>query len=131
MTVAWKGWRPLKWTKVEEIKPLIEKYFKETPKDEWTITWLAIALDTSRTTLIDYENMWINWRISEEFTNTIKKAKDIVENWYEIDLKKKGNTWTIFALKNFWWEDKKTTENTTRIDLTLNEEENTLLNDLD
>lgn len=93
------AWRPMKWTSVEEIKPLISKYFSETPREEWTITWLALALDTSRNTLCEYE-----W--NDEFTNTIKKAKEMVENSYEIDLKKKGNTWTIFALKNFGWIDK-------------------------
>ena len=51
-----KGWRPLKWKTVEEIQPLIDAYFRDTPKKEWTITGLALALDTSRTTLIDYCN---------------------------------------------------------------------------
>lgn len=99
--------RPMKWKTVEEVKPLIEKFFKETPKEEWTITWLALALDTSRNTLCEYE-----W--NDEFSNTIKKAKEMVENSYEIDLKKKGNTWTIFALKNFWWIDKIENDNTNK-----------------
>lgn len=91
--------RPLKYKTVEEIKPLIEAYFRDTPKDEWTITGLALALDTSRRTLLDYEG-------KDEFTHTIKKAKEQVENGYEIDLKKHGRSGTIFALKNFDWRDK-------------------------
>ena len=91
--------RPLKYQSVEEVEPLIEKYFQETKMEDWTITGLALALDTSRDILIDYE-----WR--DEFSNTIKKAKEMVEHSYEVDLKKKGNTWTIFALKNFNWKDK-------------------------
>lgn len=106
-----KWWRPLKYNDINEIISLIEKYFKETPKDEWTITGLALALDTSRTTLIDYVKYWEEWKVDEEFTNTIKKAKDMIENSYEIDLKKKWNTWTIFALKNFWWSDKSEIDN--------------------
>lgn len=98
------AWRPMKWTSVSEIEPLIDKYFMETPKDEWTITWLALALDTSRNTLCEYE-----W--NDEFSNTIKKAKEMVEHSYEIDLKKKWNTGTIFALKNFDWKDKFETDN--------------------
>lgn len=94
----------MKWKTVEEIQPFIDKYFKNTPMEEWTITWLALALDTSRKTICEYE-----W--NDEFSNTIKKAKEMVENSYEIDLKKKGNTWTIFALKNFWWIDKIENEN--------------------
>lgn len=92
--------RPLKYKTVEEIEPLIEAYFKNTPKDEWTITGLALALDTSRKTLVDYEGR-------DEFCNTIKRAKDIIENGYEIDLKKSGRTGTIFALKNFDWKDER------------------------
>lgn len=97
--------RPLKWNTVEEIEPLIEKYFTETPKAEWTITGLALALDTSRNTLMEYEG-------KDEFSNTIKKAKEMVENSYEIDLKKAGRPGTIFALKNFDWKDKKEVEQT-------------------
>lgn len=45
----------MKWSKVEDIEPLIDAYFKNTPREEWTITGLALALDTSRQTLCDYE----------------------------------------------------------------------------
>lgn len=98
--------RPLKFKTVEEIKPLIESYFNNTPKEEWTITGLALALDTSRQTLINLEGRG-------EFFDTIKRAKDIVENGYEVDLKKHGRTGTIFALKNFDWKDKNETDITT------------------
>lgn len=104
--------RPLKYQSVDEIIPIIDKYFNSTPIDEWTITGLALALDTSRTTLIDYERYGEDGKIDIAFTDTIKKAKDMVEHSYEIDLKKKGNTGTIFALKNFDWKDKSEVENT-------------------
>jgi len=91
--------RPLKFQSVEELQGKIENYFNVTPKDEWTITGLALALDTSRETLINYEN-------KDEYFDTIKKSKLIVENGYEIDLKKHGRPGTIFALKNFDWKDK-------------------------
>ena len=99
--------RPLKYKTVEVIKPLIEAFFEDTPKDEWTITGLAIALDTSRKTLMEYEG-------KDEFSNTIKKAKDMVEYSYEIDLKKSGRSGTIFALKNFDWDDKTQTDITSK-----------------
>ena len=92
--------RPLKFATVEILQEQIDKYFNETPKDEWTITGLALALDTTRKTLCDYEDE------RPEFLNTIKKAKLKVENGYEIDLKKHGRPGTIFALKNFDWKDK-------------------------
>lgn len=93
--------RPLKYKTLEEIKPLIDRYFSETEKEEWTITGLALALDTSRKVLCEYEG-------KDEFSNAIKKAKEMVEHSYEIDLKKSGRSGTIFALKNFNWEDKVT-----------------------
>jgi hypothetical protein len=70
--------RPLKFSSVEEITPLIEKYFNDTPIEEWTITGLALALDTSRTTLIDYCNRAEdpeNEKVSIEFANTIKRPR--------------------------------------------------------
>lgn len=98
-----KEGRPLKFETLQELKDKIDAYFADTPKDEWTITGLALALDTSRQTLINYED-------KEEFFDTIKRAKLIVENGYEIDLKKSGRTGTIFALKNFDWKDKNETD---------------------
>ena len=91
--------RPLKFKTDQDLALKIAGYFNDTPKDEWTITGLALALDTSRQTLLNYEE-------KEEFFDTIKKAKLMVENGYEIDLKKHGRTGTIFALKNFDWKDK-------------------------
>lgn len=92
--------KPLKFETVEILQEQIDRYFKDTPKDEWTITGLAMALDTSRKVLCEYEDD------RPEYSNTIKKAKIKVENGYEIDLKKHGRSGTIFALKNFDWKDK-------------------------
>lgn len=99
--------RPLKYTTIEEIQPLIDKYFEDVPIVEWTITGLALALDTSRRVLCEYEG-------KDKFSNAIKKAKEMVENSYEIDLKKSGRTGTIFALKNFDWKDKTETDITSK-----------------
>ncbi|MBP6045255.1 hypothetical protein KA525_03855 [Candidatus Woesebacteria bacterium] len=95
--------RPLKFQTVEELQSKIDDYFTVTPKDEWTITGLAIHLDTFRSVLCDYEE-------KDEFSNAVKKAKQRVENGYEIDLKKHGRSGTIFALKNFDWRDKNETD---------------------
>lgn len=91
--------RPLKFNTPEELQEQIDQYFNEVPREEWTITGLALALDTDRITLIRYEDR-------PEFSNTVKRAKSMVENSYEIDLKKNGRVGTIFALKNFGWTDK-------------------------
>jgi len=96
--------RPLKFETVEQLQSQVDSYFALTPKDEWTITGLAMALDTSRQTLCDYEDE------RPEYSDTVKKAKIKVENGYEIDLKKHGRSGTIFALKNFDWKDKTETD---------------------
>lgn len=99
--------RPCKFGTIGEVADKINAYFADTPKEEWTITGLALALDTTRQTLLDYEE-------KEEFADTIKKAKLKVENSYELDLKKSGRTGTIFALKNFNWKDKTETDLTSK-----------------
>lgn len=105
-----KGGRPLKFKDNVELQIAIDAYFNDTPKDEWTITGLALALDTSRKVLCEYEDD------RPQFSNTIKKAKLRVENGYEIDLKKSGRSGTIFALKNFDWRDKTETDLTSKGD---------------
>lgn len=102
--------RPLKFGSVEELQGLIDKYFEETPREEWTITNLALALDTNRQGLMEYGRR-------EEFADTVKKAKAKVEGSYELDLKKHGRVGTIFALKNFGWTDKQEVAHTVSKDL--------------
>lgn len=71
--------------------------------------------------LIEYEKRGEDGKIDMEFTNAIRKAKEMVENSYEIDLKQSGRTGTIFALKNFGWKDQSEVVNTVIQD-TLDEE---------
>lgn len=101
-----KPGRPLKFQSVEELQEKIEKYLTETPMEDWTITGLAIALDTFRSVLVDYEH-------KDAYSNTIKMAKQMIEHSYELDLKRHGRTGTIFALKNFDWKDKQEQDITT------------------
>lgn len=100
----------------------IDKYFKETPEEEWTVTGLALALDTTRDGLIRYssklkKNKTLSAKKLKEFSNTIKKAKEKVHNAYEKDLRKRGRSGDIFALKNFGWSDKKEVEHSGEISL--------------
>ena len=96
--------RPLKFKTVEEIQQKIDAYFEAAIVGEYTITGLALALDTNRKVLIDYEGR-------DEFSNTIKKAKTRVENDYELALRRNGRAGDIFGLKNFGWKDKMDVEN--------------------
>lgn len=106
--------RPLKYESAEQIEKLSQEYFDSTPKDEWTITGLALALDTNRQTLMNYEDR-------EEFFDTIKKLKTKVENQYEISLRKNGRSGDIFGLKNFGWKDKSEVDQNTNMNLTWKE----------
>ena len=40
-----KGGRPLKFKTVKELQDKIDIYLTDTPKEEWTITGRALALD--------------------------------------------------------------------------------------
>jgi len=95
--------RPLKFKSTEQIEKLAEEYFKECDEKgkPYTMTGLAIALDTDRQTLVNYGN-------KEEYFDTIKRIKIKVENYAENCLFENKNTaGVIFNLKNnYGWVDK-------------------------
>ena len=69
-----------------------------TAQIPYTITGLALALDTSRETLLEYEER-------PEFVDTIKKAKVKCENFAEQMLFSTTPTGSIFNLKNnYGWK---------------------------
>ena len=80
---------------------LIEVHHKvKTQQVPYTVTGLALALETNRETLINYESR-------DEFFDTIKKAKLKIENYLEQNLNSTSPTGTIFNLKNnYGWKDK-------------------------
>lgn len=94
-------YKPLKFKTAQELQEKIDKYFDSCDEESEpiTITGLALALDTSRETLCNYEE-------KEEFFDTIKRAKLRVQHAYEKRLVRRGNGGDIFALKNFGWVDK-------------------------
>ncbi len=118
----------MKFKTVREIKKKIEEYFlscwtkklnmfgnpikdKETGKQvmvqfkPYTITGLAVYLDTTRDTLLDYEDR-------DKFSDTIKKAKEKCHQYAEEQLFMGRNaTGAIFNLKNnYGWSDKRVIE---------------------
>lgn len=107
-----KTGRPLKFATPELAQSKIDDYFNECDKKgiPYTITGLAMALDTDRLTLIKYEE-------KPDFIDAIKRAKTKIENAYELRLIEKGRSGDIFALKNFGWTDRQEIDNieTTRI----------------
>jgi len=103
------GGRPPKFDSPEKLQEAIDAYFTETSEDEWTMTGLAMALDFDYQTLINYGKK----EGYEKFFESIKNAKMKVHNVYEKDLRKKGRSGDIFALKNFGWRDKQEVEQET------------------
>lgn len=93
--------QPLKWQSVDILQKQIDDYFAECDSSEkpYTITGLALALDTTRKTLIEYEDR-------PDYVNAIKRAKTKVENYAEQRLYSGSAAGPIFALKNFDWSDK-------------------------
>ena len=106
-------------------KTIVDKLGKETEVDDtskkpdsivywgisrqqpYLITGLANFLETSRETLINYENR-------DEFFDTIKAAKDKCEEFMEQNLLVSNATGPIFNLKNnYGWKDKSETDLTT------------------
>ena len=147
--------RPLKFKSVEELETKIDEYFKscyDYARDMWgnrlkdkdaktsegesqwvmkkvkqfTISGMAVFLDTSRETLMDYENGKYDGRDEngntveltddekkwneqvDDFSDTIKKAKLAVYADTEESLFVPGKaTGAIFSLKNnYEWKDK-------------------------
>ena len=108
-----KGGRPFKFKSLEELQEKIDDYFTITSAEDITITGLALHLDTSRQTLMNYEKE----KGYEEYFDSIKIAKTRVEHEYEKDLRKKGTAGSIFGLKNFKWRDKFELESKAEIEI--------------
>ncbi len=105
-----KGGRPLKFKTPEELVKKGAAFFKACDKDgkPYTITGLANYLDTSRETLINYEER-------DEFFDTIKRLKQTVEEYAETRLYlAKNAAGPIFALKNFGWRDRQELDHTSK-----------------
>lgn len=78
-----------------------------TEQIPYTVTGLALALGTNRSTLVNYETR-------DEFFDTIKRAKTKIEDFAEQRLFGNNPTGTIFNLKNnYGWKDKTETDITT------------------
>lgn len=108
----WKDrdWRDEQWNRKKTKDWWKKEPYKTTVMIKVpTISWLAVALDTSRRTLVNYED-------KKEYFHTIKKAKQFIESIVE-EWALNGTfnpTSSIFNLKNnFDWKDK--TEQDTKL----------------
>lgn len=100
--------RPLKYDSVDKMQEDIERYFAKCDEEKrpYTVSGLAYALNTTRRTLLDYEE-------KDEYSHTIKSAKAKIEMFNEEMLYNKdvSTTGVIFNLKNNYnWKDKQEIE---------------------
>lgn len=104
---------PKKFDSAEEIQQKTEEYFDKCAEEETppTVTGLAMHLDTTRRTLLDYESGEYDTE-EKKYSHAIKKAKDKVQKRLEEELYRNGSvTGIIFNLKNnFGWADKQETD---------------------
>jgi len=102
--------KPLKFKTAEDLQNKINVYFEDCKEQEipLSITGLALALDTNRQTLINYQE-------KDGYENIVDRAKLMIENAYEIRLINNGRSGDIFALKNFGWADRQEIDNNIKV----------------
>lgn len=82
----------------EDLMDVLNQYFNEIEEEHITITGLCVALGINKDTFYEYAKR-------PKYKPIIDRARLLVENSYELSLRKSGRTGDIFALKNFGWKD--------------------------
>lgn len=104
-----KGGRPRKYKTVEAFDDAVDVYVALCRADDTPVTWTGLALAlgfSSREAIDEYQNY-------DGFSDSVKRAKLIVQNAYEMRLAGNSPTGAIFALKNFGWRDNQSLDLTT------------------
>lgn len=94
--------RPRLYATPEEFDAKVREYQVYCEAKEEPITWTGLALYlgfSSRQSIDEYQKY-------DGFSDSVKRAKSLVEYSYEKNLHRPGCTGSIFALKNFGWSDK-------------------------
>ena len=88
---------------VRQLKRRVDNYFATTPQERQSVTGLALALDTSRQSLC-------NWEKDRELGPVVALAKARIEHVYELIGVERGRAFDIFRLKNMGWRDRYETD---------------------
>lgn len=94
--------RPRLYSSVEDFESKVQEYRNKCLEADEPITWTGLCLYlgfSSRQSLDEYLKY-------PEFSDSVKKAKLMVEMEYEKALRKGNPSGSIFALKNFGWTDR-------------------------
>jgi hypothetical protein len=103
--------RPRKFQTVDDLWQRAGEYFNERQNklEPLTVTGLALALGTTRETLMDYEGGKYDGEDGQEprFSDAVKLIKAFVRDYAESQLYKLRNpAGAIFWLKNHGWSDR-------------------------
>ena len=86
---------------IKDDTPMAENEYVMIQVKPYTVSGLAVFLNTSRETLMNYQKR-------DDYFDTIKKAKDMVYAYVEERLFTNKPTGAIFSLKhNYNWKDKR------------------------
>lgn len=110
------GGRPLKYKTAEELQAKIDEYFEIGVNKRLVVTgppnnrresFVAIPTICGLTAYCGFadRHSFYDYGKSKEFSNTIKQARNRIEQNYEELLQTGVATGAIFALKNFGWID--------------------------
>lgn len=100
--------RPPIWDDPEAFDKAVDEYFISDVCPTWTGLAMHLGFE-SRQSLHEYGQ-------KPQFTYSVKKALQRIENKYEKAISANNPTGAIFALKNFGWRDKQEIDHTTKGD---------------
>lgn len=108
------GGRPRIIESPAKFDALVNNYVDECAEREkpLTLTGIILALGLSSRQSLD------EYLAYEGFPDSVKRAKLLVENQYEMGLHSCAAGGSIFALKNFGWKDKVETEHSGSVNFT-------------
>lgn len=106
MTEKNLGGRPRKIATPEEFDAKVDEFVALCEVKEEPITWTGMALHLGFYSRGEMDN-YLEY---DGFSNSVKRAKMIVENTYEKRMHGNSPTGAIFVLKNMNWKDKTETE---------------------
>ena len=105
-----KGGRPRLYNSPEDFDAKVLEYHQYCKAEQEPVTWTGLALYlgfSSRQSIDEYAKY-------DGFSDSVKKAKTLVEWEYEKRLIQGQPAGPIFALKNMGWSDKQEIDHTTQ-----------------
>lgn len=102
--------RPRMYDTPQEFDDKVDQYYQHCKATDEPITWTGLALYlgfSSRQSIDEYLKY-------EGFSDSVKRAKTLVEYAYEKKLHGTAAAGAIFALKNMQWSDKQEIDHTSK-----------------